>query len=465
MKNIINKRNGDLMKKMLSFITSVIMASSMTGSIAYAEGTWLPGGGYIPEGMEVAETPKVPDIVREPVDPALTAKLKTVYEQLQPFDDAQSTIFFNEGINDKILFTSGDQETVDKVKKFIADKGIDETLVLVDLEVPEAAFVTTVITTDRSVTPITTTVSDSNEKRVNLRDFYEEIKEFSDTAYAKYREMTVDEVYKDILGNYVMLSDESENLRNHVLVMDENAKLHGMIKIPTETCVKVKSGTELPDIPSSVRYRVNGDVYILKSDDMNEVNEYVGSIRNNENVLAIDNHYGIYEDTANIFYVEGFRYDGDELTEEFFADYPHLGLKTNESDTKDNRHSIYCKIDKNAEPSDVFNEMTRLMEAVSGIKPVFIQTELWLETPEMYYCSYCNSPTLIDGLTGDANVDGDMDISDAVMVMQSLANPDIYGANKENGITYQGIKNADTNKDGITNIDALNIQRKLLKLD
>ena len=557
------------MKKMLSFITSILMVSSMTSSVVYAEGTHLPGGGYIPEGMEVAETPEAPDIVREsvsaelteqlkaiyeqlqpfdnaqstiffneginnnilftstdqetidkvkqfianngidenlvlvdlmvnevmfdttvttssanipngiptdttttspdivrePVSAELTGQLKAIYEQLKPFDDAQSTIFFNEGINDKILFTSVNQETVDKVKQFIADNGIDENLVLVDLEVPEDALVTTIITTDKSVTTTTSTTSDTSENRVDLRDFYEEIKEYSEEASAKYRKMTVDEVYKDILGNYVMLSAESENLRDHLLVMDENAKLHGMIKIQTETCVKVKSGTELPDIPSSVRYWVNEDVYILKSDDMNEVNKYVGSIKNNENVLAIDNHYGVYEDTVNDFRIEGFRYDGDELTEEFFAAYPHLGLKTNESDTKDNRHSIYCKIDKNAEPSDIFDEMVSLKKAVSGIEPVFTQTEVALITPVMYYCSYCNAPMLINGLDGDANIDGDMDIADAVMIMQSLANPDKYGVNKEKGITYQGIKNADTNKDGITNIDALNIQRKLLKLD
>ena len=165
------------------------------------------------------------------------------------------------------------------------------------------------------------------------------------------------------------------------------------MKIQTETCVKVKSGTELTDIPSSVRYRINGDVYILKSDDMNAVNEYVGSIKNNENVLAIDAHYGIYEDTINNFMIDGFRYYGDELTEEFFADYPHLGLNSKEIDTKSDTHSMYCKIDKNAEPGDIFNEMVRLKEAVSGIDAVFIQTEAWLETPVMYYC---NSPVLID---------------------------------------------------------------------
>ena len=468
------------MKKFISFITSVIMISSMTGSMAYAEGTWLPGGGYIPEGMEVDETPKAPDIVREPVDPELTAKLKAIYEQLQQFDDAHSTIFFNEGINNKILFTSTDQDIVDKVNLFIENNCIDKNLVSAELEFPEEALLITEVTTDEPLetvtavtssvqqqTIVTTTTSDSNENRVDLKAFYEEIKEYSEEASAKYRKMTVDEAYKDILGNYVILSAESGNLKNHLLVMDENAKLHGMMKIQTETCVKVKSGTELPDIPSSIRYWINEDVYVLKSDDMNEVNEYVGSIKNNENILAIDNHYGVYEDTINDFRIEGLRYDGDELTEEFFADYPHLGLKLNESDTKDNRHSMYCKIDKNAEPSIIFNEMVSLKESVSGIDAVFIQTEAWLETPVMYYCSYCNSPTLIDGLDGDANIDGDMDISDAVMIMQSLANPNKYAINgtAEHHLTEQGKLNGDMNGDGLTVGDAQAIQRKLLGLD
>ena len=70
---------------------------------------------------------------------------------------------------------------------------------------------------------------------------------------------------------------------------------------------------------------------------------------------------------------------------------------------------------------------------------------------------------------GDANCDTNVNMSDAVIIMQSLANPDKYGVNgtDEHHITEQGKKNGDIagNNDGITNSDALAIQRKLLGLD
>ena len=66
---------------------------------------------------------------------------------------------------------------------------------------------------------------------------------------------------------------------------------------------------------------------------------------------------------------------------------------------------------------------------------------------------------LYNSVQGDTNCDEDMNMADAVLIMQSLANPDKYN------ITPQGKFNADTNCDGITNADALAIQKKLLKLD
>lgn len=71
-------------------------------------------------------------------------------------------------------------------------------------------------------------------------------------------------------------------------------------------------------------------------------------------------------------------------------------------------------------------------------------------------------------LYGDANNDGGVDLSDAVMIMQALANPNRYGleGTDEHHITKEGYANADccNTGDGMTSNDALAIQKYLLKL-
>ena len=63
---------------------------------------------------------------------------------------------------------------------------------------------------------------------------------------------------------------------------------------------------------------------------------------------------------------------------------------------------------------------------------------------------------------GDVNEDKNIDISDAVFIMQSIANPSKYGKM----ITEQGKKNGDVSNcgDGLTNMDALAIQKYKLDL-
>ena len=75
-----------------------------------------------------------------------------------------------------------------------------------------------------------------------------------------------------------------------------------------------------------------------------------------------------------------------------------------------------------------------------------------------------NSP---DKLMGDANCDGQVDLSDAVMIMQALANPNKYGIDgtAEHHLTEQGKLNGDVDGDGLTVGDAQSIQRKLLGLE
>ncbi|WP_294413920.1 dockerin type I repeat-containing protein [uncultured Ruminococcus sp.] len=59
-------------------------------------------------------------------------------------------------------------------------------------------------------------------------------------------------------------------------------------------------------------------------------------------------------------------------------------------------------------------------------------------------------------LKGDSNNDGQVDMSDVVLIMQCLANPDKYKLSEE------GRANADTDGDGVTVGDAQNIQKHLL---
>ena len=69
---------------------------------------------------------------------------------------------------------------------------------------------------------------------------------------------------------------------------------------------------------------------------------------------------------------------------------------------------------------------------------------------------------------GDANCDGKVNMADVVLVMQSLVNSSVYGINGSDAthITAVGQANADVYEsgDGITNNDALSIQKYLINL-
>ena len=69
-------------------------------------------------------------------------------------------------------------------------------------------------------------------------------------------------------------------------------------------------------------------------------------------------------------------------------------------------------------------------------------------------------PTAEVYLAGDANLDKNVDLADAVRIMQSISNPDKYS------LSTVAAKNADVsgNGDGVTNKDALTIQKYLLSL-
>ena len=66
----------------------------------------------------------------------------------------------------------------------------------------------------------------------------------------------------------------------------------------------------------------------------------------------------------------------------------------------------------------------------------------------------------VSTVRGDANLDKDVNISDAVCIMQCIANPDKFR------LSSQAMENADVtgDNDGVTSRDALVIQKYMLKL-
>lgn len=69
---------------------------------------------------------------------------------------------------------------------------------------------------------------------------------------------------------------------------------------------------------------------------------------------------------------------------------------------------------------------------------------------------------------GDANCNGEVRLNDAVLIMQAIGNPDVYGINgsSKSAITERGIKNGDVYNPGtgLTNQDALSVQKFLINL-
>ena len=76
-------------------------------------------------------------------------------------------------------------------------------------------------------------------------------------------------------------------------------------------------------------------------------------------------------------------------------------------------------------------------------------------------------PAKSDIISGDANCDGTTDMSDVVLIMQALANPNKYGENgiAEVHLTAQGKENADMDGNGLTVGDAQAIQTMLLGIE
>ena len=109
------------------------------------------------------------------------------------------------------------------------------------------------------------------------------------------------------------------------------------------------------------------------------------------------------------------------------------------------------------------NENISVEEHYEIANKIYKNTGLWPYTDCSEYTDDISGYTIDmhNNIDGDANNDGELSIADAVYIMQAVGNPDEYA------LTPQGKFNADIsgNYDGLTNSDALAVQKKLLNLE
>lgn len=302
---------------------------------------------------------------------------------------------------------------------------------------------------------------DLPKTRVEVQDYYNSVASFSKEDIPKYKCLTVDDVLDDINdGEYVSLSTGFGS------TMDEKGKFHIINKQFSAAVAKIKIGSEskpaFEELAKSPSVVIDGQYIIIRCGAAAKIDKYVETLRNDPDVLSIDLNYGIYEDTANYMGIEGFYYDGDKLSDEFLAEFSALALKHSYNRHTESHDYFVLFGGQESYPVDIYKDIVKFKKKVPSMYVCAVSTCLAMINPEMYFC---HEPVFVDGLGGDANIDGVMDISDSVMIMQSIANPDKYGLKGEDGITGQGVKNADSDGNGITNSDALAIQKKLLRLD
>ena len=110
------------------------------------------------------------------------------------------------------------------------------------------------------------------------------------------------------------------------------------------------------------------------------------------------------------------------------------------------------------------NELSAQNTASPAYAPDSEYVKLWLDFDNIAEASDMPQD---DILYGDTNCDGKVELADAILIMQSLANPDKYGLSGSNDkhLTDQGKLNGDVDSStaGLTSNDALKIQEFLLR--
>ena len=280
----------------------------------------------------------------------------------------------------------------------------------------------------------------------------------------------------------------------------------------TQVSFKVLSGESNPSKKTSVRYFFNVSEMAKGIDGLGEVRELYDQSSTEDGAIGADGKLTgpfKYDKVADTYYVEitwedyviansGKKYQfdlgmyyGDVWDPK--NDWSYKDLKIGDStdffavdDPPEQRTDYICVYDDGVlvggtEPDGSTPAPKEDSKTTTTTKPVTtttkkISTATTMVDPSKRTTTTTAGPTTVTNTAtnsgvkvtkaGDANCDGQVDMSDVVLIMQALANPNKYGleGSEKKRLTEQGSANADadTKEKGLTANDALMIQEFLL---
>ena len=290
-------------------------------------------------------------------------------------------------------------------------------------------------TTDKK--PLYILLSHADDKGIDIRT--DDVKEYIASSATPVLENS-DYSFDDILN---MSVEELEKLFLEKGLTESNG-------VESWTKIMTKEQTE---------YYLRNGMLSVNIDPVKYMKIIKESNENKTEVKSADDIYMLFEDGP----VE---WDIDKI-------YSSLGLSPEQFDIK--ARASMTEFTKNEQDETVFRKYCQcIIKPVSDNRDEFITmftamlnyVQLNPDYVNRFFDPMGGGMLPAEIIKGDANCDSQVDLSDAVMIMQALANPNKYGIDgtAEHHLTEQGKLNGDMNGDGLTVGDAQSIQRKLLGL-
>lgn len=270
------------------------------------------------------------------------------------------------------------------------------------------------------------------------------------SVYAVETGSPLDRIIKSYEEPYVTYEIYDFPRSQEIFIAQENEYhlLHQYVNL----YVDIKDGQPVPEIPvENVHINETLTGYTVMYNNYADENKIIGFLSECEDVLSVDKVYTVHGDPDGIM-LGGAWVKYSEENKDILSEYQLI-------DTADDKKYIFFK--SQAERFEFMkkmhdNNIEYELQIVSTTEepPVIAEEKINL------YTSPNNTGSLQPTLLGDANEDGEVSLADAVLIMQSLSNPDIFR------LTPQGKANADIygDGDGVTAMDALQIQKIMIGL-